>query len=59
MQLVTFATYEPDGRLGLLDGSRVLDLGAAATARDGDAVDRGDDEPLPGGRRPQPVTWPP
>ena len=38
MQLVTFATYEPDGRLGLLDGSRVLDLGAAATARDGDAA---------------------
>jgi len=37
MQLVTFAIDEPDGRLGLLDGGRVLDLAAVAAARGGDA----------------------
>ncbi|MCC6627086.1 MAG: fumarylacetoacetate hydrolase family protein [Chloroflexi bacterium] len=35
MHLVTFAIDEPDGRLGLLDGSRVLDLGAAAAVLGG------------------------
>jgi 2-keto-4-pentenoate hydratase/2-oxohepta-3-ene-1,7-dioic acid hydratase in catechol pathway len=38
MQLVTFVIDEPDGRLGLLDGGRVLDLGAAAAAHGGDAA---------------------
>jgi 2-keto-4-pentenoate hydratase/2-oxohepta-3-ene-1,7-dioic acid hydratase in catechol pathway len=38
MRLVTFAIDEPDGRLGLLDGSRVLDLAAVAAAHGGDPM---------------------
>lgn len=37
MRLVTFAIDEPEGRLGLLDGSRILDLGAAAVSAGRDA----------------------
>ena len=35
---MTFAIDEPDGRLGLLDGGRVLDLSAAAAALGGDTT---------------------
>jgi 2-keto-4-pentenoate hydratase/2-oxohepta-3-ene-1,7-dioic acid hydratase in catechol pathway len=38
MHLVTFSGDEPDGRLGLLDGERVLDLAAAAAALGRDAL---------------------
>lgn len=37
MHLVTFAIDEPEGRLGLLDGGRILDLAAAAAALGSDA----------------------
>jgi 2-keto-4-pentenoate hydratase/2-oxohepta-3-ene-1,7-dioic acid hydratase in catechol pathway len=36
MRLVTFSIDEPDGRLGLVAGERILDLAAAAVARDSD-----------------------
>jgi 2-keto-4-pentenoate hydratase/2-oxohepta-3-ene-1,7-dioic acid hydratase in catechol pathway len=38
MRLVTFHSDEPDGRLGLLDGERILDLAAVAAARGDDVA---------------------